>query len=176
MDARVLDAGGCEKKLHDAARRALIDTILARHAPRGASTSTVSPTTRPTSARPSGESGETLPAPMTLEISISMRAPSSIVDHDDRADPDLVRIELRRVDQHGVVEARAQLPNARLEQTLLVLRGVIFEVLGQVAVLTRRLDRLNDGRARRPLQLGKLVGQRLPLRRCQLIDSRFAQD
>jgi hypothetical protein len=52
---------------------------------------------------------------------------------------------------------------------------VILEVLGQVAVLTRRPDRLNDCRSRRALELGKLVGQRLPLRRCQLIDSRFAQ-
>jgi hypothetical protein len=53
---------------------------------------------------------------------------------------------------------------------------VVFEVLGQVAVLTRRLDRLNDGRSRGALERGKLVSQRLALRRCQLIDSRFAQD
>jgi hypothetical protein len=53
---------------------------------------------------------------------------------------------------------------------------VVFEVLGQIAVLTRRLDRLNDCRSRGALELRKFVGERLPLRRCQLIDSRFAQD
>jgi len=53
---------------------------------------------------------------------------------------------------------------------------VVFEVLRQVAVLARRLDRLNDCRSRRALELGKLVSQRLPLRRSQLIGPRFAQD
>jgi len=42
-------------------------------------------------------------------------------------------------------------------------------------VLTRRLDRLNDRCSRGALKFGELVGQRLPLRPCQLIDSRLAQ-
>jgi len=51
---------------------------------------------------------------------------------------------------------------------------VVLEVLRQVAELARRLDRLNGRRARRALELGELVGERLPLRRCQLI-SRLVQ-
>jgi hypothetical protein len=49
------------------------------------------------------------------------------LDVDDGADPDLVG---RRVlDDLGVVEARPQRADARLEQPLLVLCGVILEVL-----------------------------------------------
>ena len=52
----------------------------------------------------------------------------------------------------------AQGPDARFQQALFVLRGVVFEVLRQVAVLTRRFDRLNDGCALRAFELGKLRG------------------
>src|SRR5262249_61328246 len=43
-----------------------------------------------------------------------------------------------------------------LQQRLLVLRCVILEVLGQVAVATRDTDRLDDLLAFRSLELGKL--------------------
>ena len=48
--------------------------MRAAQEPRGASTSTVSPTEAPSSARPSGESGDTAPGPPTLDTSTSIRS------------------------------------------------------------------------------------------------------
>ena len=66
-----------------------------------------------------------------------------------------------------MVEPRAQRADARLEQALLVLRGVVLEVLGEVAELARRLDRGDDLGAARPLELLELDPQRLGLLRGQ---------
>jgi len=71
-----------------------------------------------------------------------------------------------------VVKAVAQRSNPRLQQALFVLRGVVFEVLRQVAVLTRRFDRLNDGCALRSFELGKLRGERVALTRGETVDFR----
>ena len=51
-------------------------TTVAFHAPRGAATSTVSPTLRPSSAEPSGDVGETVPEPPTALISTSSSRPA----------------------------------------------------------------------------------------------------
>src|SRR5262249_51322638 len=75
-------------------------------------------------------------------------------DADDRADADvLVGVVL---DGHRVIQALAQDADPGLEQPLLVLRGVVLEVLGQVAELARGLDRLHRFLAPRALQLGEL--------------------
>ena len=153
----------------------LTDRILARHEPRGASTSTISPATRPTRARPSGDSGETLLAPMNTRNLDFHGHVIFVADLDDRANANLAGIERRRVDEHRIVEPHAQPPNARLEQALRVLRGVVLGVLRQVAVLARCLDRLNRLSSRRALEFGEFVGQRLALRRGQLVDSWLAQ-
>src|SRR5581483_5218512 len=76
---------------------------------------------------------------------------------DDRADPDLVRGGL--LDDLGGVEARPQRADARLEQPLLVLRGVVLEVLRQVAELARLLDRRNGLGAPRAFKLRELLVQ-----------------
>ena len=97
-----------------------------------------------------------------------------VFDLHARSDADLARVQHRLVDQHRVLEPRAQGSDARLEQALLVLRRVILEVLRQVAVLARSLDRLDDRLAARALELRELGGERLALRCRQLIDSRLA--
>ncbi len=85
-----------------------------------------------------------------------------LVGHlDDRADPDLLARAL--LDDAREVEARAQRTDARLEQPLLVLGGVVLEVLGEVAELARLLDRGDDLLAARALELGELEPQRLGL-------------
>src|SRR5205823_5926605 len=88
-----------------------------------------------------------------------------VLDLDDRADPDLVAA--RVVDDLGMVEPRAKRADARLEHSLLVLRGVVLEVLGEVAELPRLLDRGDDLGAARPLELRELAAQRLRLFRCE---------
>src|SRR5262249_38722741 len=65
-------------------------------------------------------------------------------------------------------------PDPRLEQALLVLRGVVLEVLRQVAVLSRRLDRLDDRAPPWPLELSELGLERRPLRRGQVVGRRIA--
>jgi hypothetical protein len=181
VDARVLDAGGGEKQFHAAVSPLVASGAPDRHdlgSPCAAWCIDFDGLAHGSADQRAAERrvGRNTPRSHdTRNFDLHARA-VLVVDLDDRPDPDLAGIELRRVDEHSVVEARAQLPNARLEQTLLVLRGVVFEVLGQIAVLTRRLDRLNDCRSRGALELRKFVGERLPLRRCQLIDSRFAQD
>ena len=115
-------------------------------------------------------------APVSLDAGdLDFHVPAVVaVDLDDRADADFTLVQPRRVDEHRVVEARAQRPDAGLEQPLLVLGGVVLEVLRQVAVLTRGLDRLHHGRTLRAFELGELVGERLVLRRRQLVVSRLA--
>jgi hypothetical protein len=70
------------------------------------------------------------------------RLAAVVLDVDDRADADLVAgsasSTISRVSRR---DARA---DARLEQALLVLRGVVLEVLRQVAELARLLDRGDD--------------------------------
>ena len=95
-------------------------------------------------------------------------------DLHDRADADvLVRVVL---DGDRVVEALAQRADPRLEQALLVLRGVVLEVLGEVAELARRLDRLHGRLALRPLELGELGLEGGALLRGQVLGSRFAHE
>src|SRR3954464_10376394 len=58
-----------------------------------------------------------------------------------RADgDDAARGGLLLVDHRRVLEPMTQHPDSRLEQALLVLRGVVLEVLGEVAVRARRCD------------------------------------
>ena len=60
------------------------------------------------------------------------------------------------VDDDRPVQAIANRPDPGLQQTLVVLRRVVLEVLGQVAEPPGRSDRLNDLLAARSLQLGEL--------------------
>ena len=143
--------------------------ICASHVPPGALISTVSPSTCPTSARPSGESGDAVPGPAHARDLDLHAAAVLVFDLDDRADADLARLQRRLVDEHGVVESRAQRPDARLEQALLVLGGVVLEVLREVAVLSRCLDRQNDRLTARALELRELGRELRALGRGQLV-------
>src|SRR5436190_77624 len=60
------------------------------------------------------------------------------------------------VDHLGIVEARAQDRDPALEQALLVLRRVVLEVLGEVAVASRYRDRVDHRTPPRALQLREL--------------------
>src|SRR5690242_16357700 len=60
------------------------------------------------------------------------------------------------VDDRRVLKPMAQHADPGLEQSLLVFRRVIFEVLGEVAVGARGRDRLDDLLALRALELGEL--------------------
>ena len=55
------------------------------------------------------------------------------------------------LDGDGVLQPVAQLADPGLEQALLVLGGVVFEVLGEVAERARGRDRLDGGRPARAL-------------------------
>src|SRR6185437_9146393 len=93
---------------------------------------------------------------------LDLHRPARIVlDLDDRADAD--RAARSDLDDLGAVQARPQRPDARLEQTLLVLGGVVLEVLGQVAELARLRDRSDDLLTPGPLELGELLAQRVGL-------------
>src|SRR6185312_12072743 len=70
--------------------------------------------------------------------------------------------------QLRVVQARAEDRDAPLEQSLLVLRGVVLEVLGEIAVTARGRDRLDDGLALRTLELRELGRQLLVLATSEL--------
>jgi hypothetical protein len=96
-----------------------------------------------------------------------------VFELDRRTDPDLAGRKLRLFDQDRVVKAVAQRSDTHFQEALFVLRGVVFEVLRQVAVLTRRFDRLNDGCALRAFELGKLRGERVALTRGETVDSRL---
>ena len=121
------------------------------------------------SADPSGESGET---PPTAEISTSIVVAVLVRDLDDRPDAHvLVRVVL---DRDRVIQPLAQRADPRLEQTLLVLRRVVLEVLRQVAELARRLDRLHGGLAARPFELGELGLEGGALLGGQVLGSRLA--
>ena len=98
-----------------------------------------------------------------------MLAAVLVLDLDDRADADLARFQRRLVDEHGVVEPRAQRPDSRLEQALLVLGGVVLEVLRQVAVLARCLDRQHDRLTARAFELRELGRELRTLGRGQLV-------
>ena len=82
---------------------------------------------------------------------------------DDRPGRDLAVRDVRLVDRYRAEEPRPERPDPSLEQALLVLRSVVLEVLGEVAVLARGLDRLHDASAARPLELGELGLERRPL-------------
>ena len=109
---------------------------------------------RPSTARPTGESGET---PPTLEISTVMRSPSSRSSSTrEPTRDDTARRGCLLVDDLGVRSRSRSIVIRALEQALLVLRRVVLEVLGQVAVRARDRDRLDDRLAPRPLELGEL--------------------
>src|SRR5262249_18276189 len=66
------------------------------------------------------------------------------LEHHLRADgDDATRRGLLLVEDRRVLEAVAQHPDPRFEQPLLVLRRVVLEVLGEVAVRPRRRDCLH---------------------------------
>src|SRR5512132_178008 len=76
---------------------------------------------------------------------LDLQAPALLVlELDLRADSDRALGRRVLVDEHGAREAVAQHPDPPLEQSLLVLGGVILEVLGEVAEAARGLDRLDD--------------------------------
>src|SRR6476469_1678690 len=76
---------------------------------------------------------------------------------DARADcDDAARRGLLLVDDRRVLEAMTQHPDPRLEQPLLVLRRVVLEVLGEVAVRPRGRERLYDLLPPWALELGEL--------------------
>src|ERR1035437_9994140 len=90
---------------------------------------------------------------------------------DPRADgDDPARRSCNLVDPLRVLEPRAENRDPPLEQSLLVLRRVVLEVLGEVAVAARDRDRLDDRLALRALELCELglelralcAGQLLP--------------
>ena len=60
------------------------------------------------------------------------------------------------LDGDRMIQALAQGADPRLEQSLLVLRSVVLEVLREVAELARGLDRLDRLLAPRAFQLGQL--------------------
>ncbi len=129
----------------------LIARTVAFQEPRGASTSTTSPTAAPISERPSGESGDT---PPTAEIVTSIVSPCSSTISTIEPAPTCSSVSCstttascRRVPKLG---------DARLEHALLVLGGVVLEVLREVAERAGDLDRLDRGRAPRALELGQL--------------------
>ena len=130
-------------------------------------TSTVSPALRPSSAAPSGDVGETVPSPPTLEISSSISSPELVVDDDVRADDH--RVGAAALDDDRGLEPCAQDRDAPLEQALLVLGGVVLEVLGEVAVAAGDRDRLHDLGALRPFELGELGGEPGVLLRGELL-------
>ena len=131
---------------------------VACQAPRGAATCDDVTDCVPSSAEPSGEVGETVPAPPTaLTSTVIVSPPSSSTS---TTEPMPTSSPAALLDDLRAVEARAQRADARLEQALLVLRGVVLEVLGEVAELARLLDRGDDLRAARAFELGELFAQR----------------
>ena len=134
--------------------------IVACQAPFGASTSTTSPTLRPSTAEPSGDVGDTVPSPPTaLTSTVIVRPLPSI----STTEPMPTSSEPASGTISAQIETRAQRADARLEQALLVLRRVVLEVLGEVAELARGLDRLHDALAARAFELGELDAQRVGL-------------
>src|SRR5439155_18854926 len=76
---------------------------------------------------------------------------------DGRADRhDAARSRLVLVDHLGVLETRAEDRDPPLEQPLLVLRRVVFEVLGEITVTSGSRDRLDDGATLRPFEVREL--------------------
>ena len=122
-----------------------------------APTSTVSPTRRPSRAAPSGEEGDVVPEPPRPEISTSRRPPSR--PRPRPCEPTETTSPVAALDDHGVLEPGAQDRDLPLQQALLVLRGVVLEVLGEVAVPARGRDRLDDLLPLRALELGELGGE-----------------
>src|SRR5205823_11735071 len=92
-----------------------------------------------------------------------------VLELDLRADRDRAALRRLLVHEHRAVETIAQERNSPLEQALVVLRGVVLEVLGEVAEPPGGLDRLDGSRAARAFELGELglqlrllsLGQRL---------------
>ena len=84
-----------------------------------------------------------------------------VLDVDDRPGADVVVGVV--LDHDGRPKALAQLGDTRLEEPLVVLRGVILEVLGEVAECAGRRDRLDRRRAPRPLELRQLRRKGLAL-------------
>src|SRR6476660_4670304 len=83
--------------------------------------------------------------------------PVVALELDPRADGDnTARGSLRLVDDRRVLEPVTQHPDPGLEQALLVLRGVVLEVLREVAVRPRGRNRLHDLLPLGALELGEL--------------------
>ena len=80
--------------------------------------------------------------------------PRLVLDRDDGARADVI-VGVVLDDDRGV-QPRTHLLDARLEQPLLVLRGVVLEVLREIAERARVGDRLDRGGAARPFELGEL--------------------
>ena len=131
-----------------------IERIRARQERFGAATSTSSPALRPSSALPSGDSGET---PSTLEIctrSVSPCSSSSSTVEPTPTSP-LAAAFASSTTTEPASRSRRRLMRL-LEQALLVLRRVVLEVLGEVAEAAGGRDRLDDLLAPRALELGQL--------------------
>ena len=110
--------------------------------PRGACTSTTSPTPAPISAMPERRVGRDAADRRDLDLH---RLAVLVLDLDDGADADV--LDAFVLDGHRVVQPVLQQGDATLDHPLLVLGRVILEVLGEVAELAGALDRFDDLRA-----------------------------
>ena len=116
--------------------------------PRGVTTSTVSPFLRPMIALPTGDSFSFRSAGFASagadDEVLGRLLRIDVAQADDGTDRDDARVDLSLVDQLGVREAFLELGDAMLEHHLLVLRVVVFGVLGDLAELARSRDALGD--------------------------------
>src|SRR6476620_9135292 len=90
-----------------------------------------------------------------------------VLDHDPGADRN--HLGVARFDDLRVVEPVSKDGDPPLEQRLLVLRRVVLEVLGELAVAARNANRLDDLLALRPLELGEIGREARMLFWCQVV-------
>ncbi len=126
----------------------------------GASTWTVSPTLQPSSAEPSGDVGDTVPAPPTALTSTVIVRP---LPSTSTTEPTPTSPGACGRDDLGAVETRAQRADPRLEEALLVLGRVVLEILREVAELAGLGDRGDDVATPRAFELGQLGAERVGL-------------
>ena len=144
-------------------------TTRAFQVPRGACTSTTSPTPAPMQRSAERRVGCHAADRRDLDVH---RLAVLVLDLHDRADAHvLVAVVL---DRHGMVEAVLEEGDPPLEHSLLVLRGVVLEVLREIAELACALDRLDDLGALRPFELGELRLEGRTLLRSQVLGARSA--
>ena len=127
----------------------MISRILYFSEPRGVATSTVSPFLWPMIALPTGDSFESFSsAGIRLggadDAVLDGLLRVDVAQAHVRADGHDVLRDLPLLDHAGGREPLLELRDPRLEHRLLVLRGVVLGVLGDVAELAGDLDPLGD--------------------------------